>query len=289
MPDRLQAGFARYEFHGARIDLAERQLASGLTQPGWHWQVIAYSWASRGAWDSALVIQDRVPVNTVRPALAGLHRYRLAAVGAWLGAVDPPVAVSWRDRAASSLDRMGSQDRAELAWVDGLLAATRRDAAALTRAREALRQTRAPEVGRLDSSLAAFAADLAGDRRRALELLLALENDRYRFAETHPFLTGVNRLTASQWLSAAGEGTRAARLLTWHEAIGNPGSHSSHANALLASFAYLARARIMEAQGQRDAARAHYARFLSNYDAPVQAHRGLVEEAQAALTQTRRR
>jgi hypothetical protein len=23
-PDRLQAGFARYEFHGARIDLAER-------------------------------------------------------------------------------------------------------------------------------------------------------------------------------------------------------------------------------------------------------------------------
>ena len=53
---------------------------------------------------------------------------------------------------------------------------------------------------------------------------------------------------------------------------------------LLASFAYLGRARIMEAQGQRDAARAYYERFLSNYDAPVQAHRGLVEETRAALS-----
>jgi hypothetical protein len=184
---------------------------------------------------------------------------------------------------------MGSQDRAEFAWVDGLVAATRRDAAALTRAREALRQTRGPGVGLLDSSLAAFAADLAGDRPRAIELLLALENDHYRFSERHAFLTGVNRLTASQWLSATGEATKASRLLTWHEAIGNPGSHSSHANALLASFAYLARARIMEAQGQRDAARAHYERFLSNYDAPVQAHRGLVEEARAALARIGRR
>ena len=150
-----------------------------------------------------------------------------------------------------------------------------------------MRRTHVAEVGQLDSSLAAFAADLAGDRPRALELLLALENDRYRIAEAHPFLTGVNRLTASQWLSAAGEATRAARLLTWHEAIGNPGSHSSHANALLAPLAYLARARILEAQGQRDAARAHYARFLSNYDAPTVARQ--VAEARAALERMMRR
>ena len=289
MPDRLQAGFARWEFHGARIDLAERQLTSGLTPFGWHWQVIAYSWASRGAWDSALVTLDRAPVNNVRPAAAGLHGYRLAALGAWLGAVDPPVAASWRDRAATSFDRMGSRDRAELAWVDGLLAATRRDPAALARARGTLRQTGAADVGLLDSSLAAFAADLAGDRRRALELMLALENDRSRFTDSHAFLTGVNRLTASQWLAAGGDAAKAARLLTWHEAIGNPGAHSLHANALLAPFAYLARARISDAQGQSATARAYYERFLSNYDAPVQAHRGLVEEARAALTRMTRR
>jgi serine/threonine protein kinase/TolB-like protein len=284
-PDRLQAGFARFEFHGARIDLAERQLTSALTPPGWHRQVIAYSWAARGAWDSAVVTLDRVPVNNVRPAAAGLQGYRLAALGVWLGAVDPPVAASWRDRAATLFDRMSAQDRAEFAWVDGLLAATRRDAAALTRARQALRQTSAPEVGLLDSSLAAFAADLAGDRRRALGLLLPLENDRYRFAESHPSLAGVNRLTASQWLSTAGETAKAARLLTWHEAIGNPGAQSVHANALLAPLAYLARARILEAQGQRDAARAHYARFLSNYDAPAPAPAVArqVAEARAAL------
>ena len=285
MPDRMQSGFARYEFHGARIDLAARELKAGLVPPGFQWQVIAYSWAGRGAWDSALVVLDRAQGNRVRPVGARLNGYRLAAVGAWLGAVDPPVAASWRDRAATSYDRMGSQERAEFAWVDGLLAATRRDAPALTRAREALRQTRAPEVGLLDSSLAAFTADLAGDRARALELLLALENDRYRVAESHPFLTGVNRLTAGQWLSAAGETAKAARLLTWHEAIGNPGAHSTHANALLAPLAYLARARILEAQGHRDAARDHYGRFLSNYDAPAptSAVARQVAEARAAL------
>jgi len=95
----------------------------------------------------------------------------------------------------------------------------------------------------------------------------------------------VNRLTAGQWLSAAGETAKAARLLTWHEAIGNPGAHSTHANALLAPLAYLARARILEAQGHRDAARDHYGRFLSNYDAPAptSAVARQVAEARAAL------
>jgi serine/threonine protein kinase len=289
MPDRLQSGFARFEFHGARIDLAERQLRSGLVSPWWQWQVIAYSWAARGAWDSALVTMDRAARGNAGP-LTGLHGYRLAAVGVWLRAVEPAVAAGWRDRAADAFDRMRPEHRAELAWVDGLLAATRRDSAALARAREALQQTRAPEVGLLDSSLVAFARDLAGDRRRARELLVALERDRHYDSNGHPYLTGVNRLTASRWLSAEGDAAGAARLLTWHEAIGDPAHPQAlHANALLAPFAYLARARIEEAHGQPVAARAYYVRFLSNYDTPVPAHRALVEEARAALARLARR
>jgi serine/threonine protein kinase/tetratricopeptide (TPR) repeat protein/TolB-like protein len=282
LPDRLQSGFARYEFHGARIDLATRELKGGLVRPWFQWQVIAYSWAARGAWDSALVAIDRAATNTLNP-VGGLQGYRLAAVGVWLGAVEPTIAAAWRARAVSSFERMRHQDRAELAWVDGLFAASRRDPAALAHAREALRRTGAPEVSLLDSSLAAFAADLAGDRRRARALLVALEHDRYRFATDHPYLTGVNRITASQWLAAAGENAKAARLLTWHEATGDPGPQLIHANALLAPFAYLARARIAEAQGRWHEARELYARFLSNYDAPVSSHRGLVEEARAAI------
>jgi hypothetical protein len=43
----------------------------------------------------------------------------------------------------------------------------------------------------------------------------------------------------------------------------------------------------MEVQN-RDAASALYARFLDNYDAPVQAQQGLVDEARAALTRLTR-
>ena len=282
LPDRLQSGFARYEFHGARIDLATRELKVGRVRPWFQWQVIAYSWAARGAWDSALVAADRGGTTGLNPA-AGLQGYRLATIGVWLGAVEPTVAAARRDRAASAFERMRSHDRAELAWLDGLLAASRRDPAALAHARQALRQTGAPQVSLLDSSLAAFAADLAGDRRRARELLVALEHDRHRFAHDHPYVTGVNRITASQWLSAAGDDAKAAHLLTWHEATGDPGPHLIHANAMLAPFAYLARARIAEKQGRWHEARELYARFLTNYDVPVQSHRGLVEEARAAI------
>ena len=141
----------------------------------------------------------------------------------------------------------------------------------------------------MDSSLNALSKDLAGKTRDGIQLLLALDQDRFHVSNGHPYLTGVNRIIASRWLLAAGDTTRAARLLTWHEAIGNDGPHAAHANALLAPFAYLARARILEAQGQRAAAHAHYARFLSNYDAPVQAHRLLVDEASAALERLSRR
>jgi hypothetical protein len=119
---------------------------------------------------------------------------------------------------------------------------------------------------------------------------VALERDRQYMSNIHPYLTGVNRLTASRWLAAEGDAAGAARLLTWHEAIGDPASPQAlHANALLAPFAYLARARIEEAHGQRDAARAHYERFLSNYDTPVPAHRVLAAEARAALARLARR
>ena len=287
MSDRMQGGIARYEFHSARIDLAAGQLKSGLVPPGFQWQVIANSWASRGAWDSALVAMDHAVGTNVTP-IAGLLGYRLAAVGVWLGAVEPSFATARRARATDSFDRMRGQDRAEVAWIDGLLAATRRDAAALTQARRELRQIRTADVGALDSSLAALAADLAGDRRRAIDLLLALEYDRQRLRNSHPYLTGVNRLTASRWLSAAGDTAKALRLLTWHEAIGDSGPQTAHANALLAPLAYLARARIMEMQGHRDAASALYARFLDNYDAPVPAQQRLVDEARAALTRLTR-
>ncbi|HKH92629.1 MAG TPA: protein kinase, partial [Gemmatimonadaceae bacterium] len=282
IPDRFQAGLARFEYPAARSDLAARQVRSGIVAPWFQWQVIAYSWATRGEWDSALVsMQHAMQDNPVtQSAVTG---YRLAAIGAWLGAVDPSAVSPWRVRAVASADRMRPGFRAELAWVDGLVAATRRDAGALAAARSALRLTGAPEVELLDSSLAAFSHDLVGDRRRALALLLALERGRYRIDDAHPYLAGVHRVTASRWLAASGDAAGAASLLTWHEAVGSRAPQALHANALLAPFAYLERAPLLATLGQREAARAHYERFLALYDSPIPAHRGLVARARAAL------
>jgi hypothetical protein len=141
----------------------------------------------------------------------------------------------------------------------------------------------------LDSSLAAFAHELRGDRPRALALLVSLENDRYRIDNVHPYLAGVHRMTASRWLAISGDTIGAARLLTWHEAIGFRAPQVLHANALLAPFANLERAPLLQALGQRDAARELYERFLTIYDSPDPAHQGLVAEARADLARMLRR
>jgi tetratricopeptide (TPR) repeat protein len=282
MPDRFQSGFARFEFPAARSDLSARQVRAGGAPPRFQWQVIAYSWATRGAWDSALVAMEHAAGDN-STTQAGVIGYRLAAIGAWLGAVEPSVAAAWRARAVGTRGQLRPAFSAELAWLDGLFAATRRDAAGVAEARASLRRTGAPEAELLDSSLTAFAYDLAGDRPRALAMLLALERDRYRIDDVHPYLAGVHRLTASRWLAMAGDMPGAASLLTWHEAMGYRSPQPQHANALLAPFAYFERAAVLEQLGQHEAAREHYARFLSLYDTPVAPHRGLVARARAAL------
>ena len=288
MPDRLQAGIARFEFPAARSDLSARQVRSGMAPAPFQWQVIAYSWATRGRWDSALVAMEKAVQARARLETAVIG-YRLAVVGSWLGAVEPSVAATWRMRAIGTRDRIRPAFRAELAWLDGLFAASRRDAAGIAEARAWLRRSGAPELEMLDSSLAAFALDLAGDRPRALALLLALERDRYRVDDVHAYLAGVHRLTASRWLAQSGDTAGAAQLLTWHEAMGYRSTQPLHANALLAPFAYLERAPLLAALGQAGAARLHYERFLALYDSPVQAHRGLVQQAREELQRVARR
>ena len=283
MPDRLQSGIARFEFHAARIDLANRQMRPGLSRPGFQWHVVANSWAARGAWDSALVALERAEQASVTPA-SGLHAYRLVVVGVWSGAFEHSIADAWRRRAISTIDRMSLGDRAELAWVDGLLAVSRRDAAALDRARREVNRLGAPDVSRMDSSLMAFAHELARDVRQAVAVLLALEDGRFNVSNGHPYLTGVHRITASHWLLAAGDTTRAVRLLTWHEAIGDHGPQATHATAVLAPMAYLTRARLLEAQGERDAARRLFTSYLRNHDAPVLPYHRHRDEAQNALS-----
>jgi hypothetical protein len=236
---------------------------------------------------SRIVAASTDPIWTV-------YRYRLAAVGVWLGAVDPQIAAAHRDAVTQLREQLTPASRAEVAWLDGLLAVARDDMNALTAARDSVRvadTVTAPFLGR---SLAAFALAMSGHRARAADSLVALEDQRAEFgwsryrSDPHPFLTGVNRIAAARWLVEGGNAATAMRLLTWHQAVLFPMSDTREANIIMDPIAYLEQARAAEALGRRDHARAYYQRFLWRYDTPPPPHRSLVAAARSALAKLER-
>jgi len=223
-----------------------------------------------------------------------VYRYRLAAVGAWLGAVDPQIAAAHRDAITQLREQLTPASRAEVAWLDGLLAVARDDMNALTAARDSVRVADTVTASFLGRSLAAFALAMSGHRARAADSLVALEDQRAEFgwsryrSDAHPFLTGVNRLAAARWLVERGDAATALRLLTWHQAVLFPMNSTREANIIMEPLAYLEQARAAEALGRRDHARGYYQRFLWRYDTPPPQHRSLVEAARSALAKLER-
>ena len=250
-----------------------------------HRRAFAMAWAGRGAWDSALTAMDELLDRSAEDRLT-LDGYGLAAVGTWIGAVDPKTASRWKARTAAVAVQQSTRWRAESAWLDGLFAAAQGDRASLSVARAALGRLKDSSVRLLDRSLAAFELEMTGARGRAARDLAALEWQRPDLSENgyddHPWLLGVNRLAASRWLLAEGDTTQAARLLAWTDAFAlSPGYLRAH--SALASVTYLERARISDARGQANVARQYYEEFLRRYDMPAPRHRHLVNEAKLAL------
>jgi len=177
-----------------------------------------------------------------------------------------------------------------LAWLDGILAHASGDAAGLARARRQVRESGSVDADLLERSLAAFAAELSGDRRAAGRALAALEwesaeHTRHNdYGRPHPFFNSVNRLSASRWLLAAGDTVQAARLLNWHEAVfWEFQRFLGPANVVFAAPALFERARIEEASGATSAATADYREFLQRYDLPRGEWAARVEETVGRL------
>ncbi|HEY5939231.1 MAG TPA: serine/threonine-protein kinase, partial [Gemmatimonadales bacterium] len=163
VPDGSFYDACRYGFPAEQIQVSAQVVREGASpaRRATHGLLLALSWAQRGAWDSALVAMDR-RVTSEADSAGPLRSYGLAVVGAWLGAVDQHEADT-RRWAAVTLAQGNSADHAEVAWLDGLRAVTRRDRRALAEARAALRRVEDPSVKALDRSLAAFDAALSGD------------------------------------------------------------------------------------------------------------------------------
>jgi len=258
-------GFPRAQ---VQFDDALLTLRSGRELQAIMWMGNAFAYAARGGWDSAVVAMDQWRRLT-NDSTATLAAYGLAVAGARFGAVEPRRAAAWRPGRLLTWP----EGRAELAWLDGILAHASGDAAGLARARRQVRESGSAEADLLERSLAAFAVELTGDRRAAARALAAVEWEsaehtrHHGYGRHHPFFNSVNRLSASRWLLAAGDTAQAARLLEWHEAVfWEVHRFLALANAVFAAPALFERARIEEASGDTPAATADYREFLQRYD-----------------------
>jgi serine/threonine-protein kinase len=285
-----------FGFPVAQVDLNRRVLRSGihLRYPGNLLRGMAWGWAERGAWDSALAaIHEAVkaephPRDPSPPT--AMDEYGMAILGAWLGVMNPEEAVSRRPAARATITALTDEERqtefrGRLAWLDGVLAFTQRDRKALERARQNVRQTRHAHVDRIDRSLAAFGRALTGDRAAAGRELARLEwHCAIVCKADDEFVTpniAIHRLAAATWLLEAGDTAQAARLLNWHEAT--VASWPWSFTYAVTPLAYLILGRIEESQHRTGAAREHYYQFVRRYDSPMPGQRHLVTEAQAAL------
>jgi hypothetical protein len=252
----------------------------------------ALLWASRGAWDSALVTMAERAAGKPEDSPA-LWSYRLAVLGTWLGALPPGQARARRAAAVNAVaavpGQLGVLLRSDLAWLDGIDAVARQDTVGLATARAAVRaagDTSARRASLLD--LSPFEMALRGNRRAAAARLASLEwqsADSNPWAATGVFPLGraVRRTAAAGWLLEAGDTAQAARLLMYHGAVSGPFAEKIVMGPLLT----LQLARIEEAKGLFPEARRDYEAFLAVYDLPSPAHRHLVDEAREALARLR--
>ncbi len=290
----FDVGPVRFGMPEAQIEFGERVLGHAPSRVIADGQMrgVAIAWAARGAWDSALAMADRYTAGTAL-AEADLFRYRLAVIGVWVGGVPPTETVRRRVTIAATVKDLPPDAAAELAWLDGVLAAARGDSAGIERERRKVRGLPDPMGGWLDRSLAGLALDLRGERAASLATLATVEGERIdvhpydRSNFRQPYLTAVNRMVLSRGLAAMGDTAGALRQLRWTEAYLQV-SALEGAKAAIAGLVYLERARLEAATGQEELARSHYRQFLRRYDMPVPAHRALVAEAEAALSQLER-
>ena len=246
---------------------------------------LAASLAARGDWRSAL--QSASATDGARMGQR-LLPYGVGAVGAWLDELSSAEATDARRAVVPSAEPLRPEERAELAWLDGLVAFAEADRASLDAARERLVGSEGRFTEDLAGSLDAFATALDGDSASAGRRLAALEwNALDRFAprgRSHPWVAGVNRLASARWLAADGDTAQALRLLGWEEATLPESSRGLWPLGIaLSPHASLLRARLYDGLGDAERAAFHYGTVLRRYDLAEGPGAARLREARAFL------
>lgn len=258
------------------------ELAPGAALTASMWRGQAYGWTGRGAWDSAAVAVDRW-LSADASTAARIAGYGLLASGAALGATAP--AAAERVRPHPMPDDATPDQRAELAWADGIVAYARGDTAAIDRAHARVARSGGDFAPLLAASLQAMHLHAGGQPRAAIDRLLAAEDSAgehwvpHRLRHVHPHIATVDRVLLGRWLLDAGRPADAARRLRWYGAV-HPGNPALEVvNRTVGILGIYERARAEEAIGSFDDASVHYRRFIEAMDRPVESLRRLVRDA----------
>ena len=236
---------------------------------------------SRGDWTGGLRALRRTEGSQL-PFADRMTSARLAALGAWLGAVDTATADSalQRVRALPGAE-VAPPDRVELRWLDGLLGVMRGDSARVQRARQAL---------------AADTIDIARNAARSLtglwlsrtehdagaDTLRASSEDAMRAGGAMTAVLAIDRLVVGRALRRRGSPAEAERYLMWPDGSTNIVRNTTVRFSIGGLVSY-ERGVALEEAGDRRAAAYRLRRFVYAYDQPPPAHRALVDDAKRRL------
>jgi hypothetical protein len=241
--------------------------------------------AGRGDWAGAEPPLRRLETEARMPPALRIASARVAAIGAFVDAV--PVATAdaalRRVRALPGIaDAIA--DRAELAWLDGLVGVTAGDSVRVWRAVTQLladtltagrlvRGVRASLVGLWQARTDLAAADVA---------LQAVSDSAMVAGGFLLPVEAVNRMVIGRALRARGVPGDAERYLMWTDA-GVNADRSAATSATLGTLTEYERGIALDEAGRRDAAILHLRRFVERYDMPPPAHEALVADARERL------
>jgi hypothetical protein len=235
---------------------------------------------SQGDWEGGLRALQRLE-STPLPLAMRLTGARQAAYGAWLGAVDATRADSIvrRARALGGV-ATNAVERADLIWLDGVVATTLGEA---SRVQSAIRDLTADTL----NTSRHLARSLAGlwlhrsDPDAAGDSLQAVSDETMRQGGFSLTATVLDRFVVARSLRKAGQAAEVERYLMWPDAAVNTArSISATFVRPLVSFE---RGVAFEEAGNRERAAYYLRRFVRAYVNPPSAHRAMVDDAKARL------
>lgn len=236
---------------------------------------------SNGYWMDGIRLLQRAETADLSIGMR-MSSARVAALGAWMGAVEPAVAdsVLARIRAMPKADSLLT-DRIELRWTDGLIGLTRGDAA---RVQRVLRELTA-DTGRVARATTRTLSALWLERSSpdaAADSLRAVSDDVMENGGLLMPAAAVGRFVVGRALRRRGTPALADKYLMWSEGYTTTPRNATTHYALYSLVAY-ERGVAQDEAGDKTGAVWHLQQFVDRYTNPPDAHRPLIEDAKKRL------